>query len=90
MTRYQPRHSSRYRESERTAPVRWRARRWTAITAVVMTLLIWVAIATSGGIDVAWRTLSGEDLKERDAEIRAEFDTEASGSSESVTETAGD
>ncbi|MDA3935715.1 MAG: hypothetical protein PF636_02450 [Actinomycetota bacterium] len=55
-----------------------------------MTLLIWVAIATSGGIDVAWRTLSGEDLKERDAEIRAEFDTEASGSSESVTETAGD
>ncbi len=87
MSRYRPRHSSHYAELERTAPVRRTSRRWTVVATVVMALLVWAAIATSGGAGEAWRTLSGQELKEREAEIRTDSQVDAPGSSEAATET---
>jgi hypothetical protein len=48
---------------------------WSLVAAAGLTLLVGVVIVTGGGWDEAVRTLSGERLLEREAEVRARFET---------------
>jgi hypothetical protein len=55
--------------------VRVRARIAAAAAAVVLVAGVGLVIATGGGWDEAVRTFSGEELKEREAELRSQFES---------------
>jgi hypothetical protein len=60
---------------------------WSLVAAGGLVLIVGVVIATGGGWDEATRTISGERLKEREAEVRARFETaspDATGPTEST------
>ena len=89
MARYVGRHSARAGELALSAPVRRRARLWTAVALAATSGIVALAITTGGGWDEAVRTFSGEELKERDAQLRSETETAAPEASQGATEPGG-
>jgi hypothetical protein len=74
MARYVPRHSATARERAAEAPVRRASRTYTAAAFVVAVGLTALVIATSGGWGEAIRALSGEALKQDEAQLMQQDD----------------
>lgn len=74
MARYVPRHSREYREKERMRPLTRMARKWSLVVAVVLVVFVGLVIALGGGLDEAWRTFSGQELIEKEMELRRQWE----------------